>query len=348
MTVSPPKNINQYNGYNPGKSNPNSLERRTKSLTEYFTGTIKLCYNTVITWKGEKGMSKGEANGVTNAAGVAYGELIRRQRKAKNMKQEELGALVRVGKNAVGAWEAGRSRPDVSSVPIICEALDLSLNEFFGIPASASEDEAELSAAERMTLIQRYSALNGYNRQVIQRQMTLLREMQEESVRPRKVIRLFMNELAASAGPGETLEAARGEEVFLFADALSEAADEIIRVNGNSMEPTYLDGDLVFVRHTPELAPGEIGIFILGDTGYIKEYREDGLHSHNPAYATITIHEGDDVRCAGKVLGRVRRESWAGEEDYDAWKRSERKDERYAETSAQKYGKKKSDYPLHD
>ena len=37
--------------------------------------------------------------------------------------QEELGALVRVGKNAVGAWEAGRSRPDVGSVPVICEAL---------------------------------------------------------------------------------------------------------------------------------------------------------------------------------------------------------------------------------
>ena len=72
-------------------------------------------------------MAKADANGMTNAAGIAYGELIRRQRKAKKMNQEELGALVRVGKNAVGAWEAGRSRPDVGSVPVICEALDLSL-----------------------------------------------------------------------------------------------------------------------------------------------------------------------------------------------------------------------------
>ena len=70
-------------------------------------------------------MAKADANGMNNAAGVAYGELIRRQRKAKKMNQEELGALVRVGKNAVGAWEAGRSRPDVGSVPVICEALDL-------------------------------------------------------------------------------------------------------------------------------------------------------------------------------------------------------------------------------
>ena len=33
-------------------------------------------------------MAKADVNGMTNAAGVAYGDLIRRQRKAKNMKQE--------------------------------------------------------------------------------------------------------------------------------------------------------------------------------------------------------------------------------------------------------------------
>ena len=72
-------------------------------------------------------MARSDQNGMTNAAGIAYGELIRRQRKEKKMNQEELGALVKVGKNAVGAWEAGRSRPDVGSVPVICEALGLSL-----------------------------------------------------------------------------------------------------------------------------------------------------------------------------------------------------------------------------
>ena len=78
-------------------------------------------------------MSKADPNNMANAAGVSYGELIRRQRRNKKMSQGELGALVRVGKNAVGAWEAGRSRPDVGSVPVICEALGLSLEEFFGL-----------------------------------------------------------------------------------------------------------------------------------------------------------------------------------------------------------------------
>ena len=119
-------------------------------------------------------MSKAD-NGMTNAAGIAYGELIRRQRKAKKMNQEELGALARVGKNAVGAWEAGRSRPDVGSVPVICEALDLSLEEFFGMPEGRLEhadEKAGISTEERTTLISRYGELNAYNRQVILRQMS--------------------------------------------------------------------------------------------------------------------------------------------------------------------------------
>ena len=273
-------------------------------------------------------MAKADANGMTNAAGVAYGELIRRQRKAKKMNQEELGSLVRVGKNAVGAWEAGRSRPDVGSVPVICEALDLSLEEFFGYPAESQEqadDRSGITPEERSTLLRRYGSLNAYNRQVVLRQMSVLHEMQEDIRKPRKVIRLYRSELAASAGPGEVLDAARGEEVFLYADHINETADEIIRVNGNSMEPTYYDGDQVLVRHTSAIRPGEIGVFICGDTGYIKEYRKDGLHSHNPAYATISFGEADAVRCIGKVLGKVRQEDWADDESFTTWQEYEKK-----------------------
>ncbi len=273
-------------------------------------------------------MAKADENGMNNAAGIAYGELIRRQRKAKKMNQEELGALVRVGKNAVGAWEAGRSRPDVGSVPVICEALDLSLEEFFGMPDHTQEriDEKNgITPDEKSTLLRRYGALNTYNRQIILRQMSVLREMQEDIQKPRKVLRLFRNDLAVSAGLGEVLDAARGEEVYLFADQNTDNADEIIRINGNSMEPTYSDGDQVLVRHTSSIRPGEIGVFICGDTGYIKEYQKDGLHSLNPAYATISFSDGDSVRCIGKVLGKIRQENWADEESYAAWREFEQK-----------------------
>ena len=142
---------------------------------------------------------------------------------------------------------------------------------------------------------------------------------------PRRVIRLYQNDMAASAGPGETLEAARGEEVYVYADPVTETADEIIRVNGNSMEPTYCDGDLVFVRHAASLQEGEIGIFVTGDTGYIKEYHRDGLYSHNPAYQPIIFSEGTEVRCIGRVIGKVSQDDWADDESIEKWKTANRK-----------------------
>ena len=262
-------------------------------------------------------MARTDSDGMVNAAGVAYGDLIRRQRCARKMSQEELGALVHVGKNAVGAWEAGRSRPDVGSVPVICDALDLSLEEFFGLTDKDTITGLRglsdyVRPAEATELLRRFAILNRYNRQVILREMEMLLEMQKTMrSEPRRIVRLYRNELAASAGPGETLEAARGDEVWLFADAETEAADEIIRVHGNSMEPTFRDGDEVLVKHTSTLREREIGVFIVGDTGYIKEYRRDGLYSHNPMYPVLRFRDDTEVRCVGRVLGAVRPDQWA-------------------------------------
>jgi phage repressor protein C with HTH and peptisase S24 domain len=159
---------------------------------------------------------------------------------------------------------------------------------------------------------------------MIMQEMEALRAM-EEAANPRKLVALFRSDLNASAGTGESLEGTTGDTVWLYADPLTEKADEIIRVVGDSMEPTYRHGDEVLVQHADEIRPGEIGIFTNGDTGYIKEYREDGLHSHNPAYAPLVFSENEPVHCVGRVLGRVREDAWADDESVRAWQEYEQK-----------------------
>ena len=116
-----------------------------------------------------------------------------------------------------------------------------------------------------------------------------------------------------------SLEESRGETVYLYPDEMTRHADEIIRVSGNSMSPTFEDGDRVLVHHQDRLKEGEIGIFVNGDAGYIKEYRRDGLYSHNPDYAPIRFSENDSVRCVGRVLGKLRPEQRASAEDVEAY-----------------------------
>ncbi len=252
-------------------------------------------------------------NALVNAAGVSYADIIRTRRKQSGMNQEELGAKVNVGKNAVGAWESGRSRPDLSSVPVICEALGLSLDDFYGVRRKAPQkQEIPESFATR------YNALTEYHRQIVLREMDALLEMQKaEKPAKRRFIRLFRNDLSACAGPSFAIGETRGEPVWIEETSLTVQADEMIRVSGDSMEPEYHDGDLVLVRHGASLRPGEIGIFTNGDAGYIKIYQRDGLHSLNPAYPTIVFSEGDDVRCIGKVLGTAEPEWFAADDELD-------------------------------
>ena len=252
---------------------------------------------------------------MVNAAGQPFGKLIRDYRRRCGLSQEQLGAMAGVKKNAVGAWEAGRSRPDLASVPVICKALGITLRVFFGVEESPEE----------MDLNERFSRLSPYNRHVILRQMDSLYDIERQGIptpvlqrRPRPVISLYLNDLTAAAGPVSYLGENGGEMIWLVEDEMTRRADEIIRVSGDSMEPMCHDGDRVLVQHTDRVQVGEIGIFVNGDAGYIKEYRKDGLYSWNPKYDPIRFSGEDSVRCVGRVLGVVTPEMLASPEDIAA------------------------------
>jgi phage repressor protein C with HTH and peptisase S24 domain len=229
-----------------------------------------------------------------------YARVIREARKNAGLSQEGLAARLGVSRNAVAGWETGHSRPNLDLIADLCHALQISTDHFFGRPASP--------AAQSRKALNLFASLEPDDRQVILWQMQALaehrREQLLEDVR-HQLIPLYRNELGAAAGFGAPLGDSSGEMIYLLRDPLTEQADEVITVSGRSMEPTFHDGDLVLVQHTGELRPGDLGIFLVDNEGFIKEYRKDGLHSHNPAYPVMTFNENQNVRCIGKVLGQV-------------------------------------------
>lgn len=239
-----------------------------------------------------------------NNSGNGFGTLIREYRTNAGMSQEELGFMIGVGKNAVGAWESGRSRPDLSSVSELCHILNIPLSVFFG------RTESELKGLNR-DFVYKFRKLNNYNKKVILHEMSALLELQEEMTEagpePAQIrkIKLFISDAVAAAGFSTDLADAGGQYGLFEAEPASEAADEVIRVNGNSMEPVYCDGDLVFVKHASSVREGEIGIFIHHNAGYIKQYMKDGLHSFNPEYPVMYFTGEDQITCVGKVLGKA-------------------------------------------
>ena len=82
-----------------------------------------------------------------------------------------------------------------------------------------------------------------------------------------------------------------------------------IKVNGDSMEDTILDGATILVRKNTPVELGEIGVFLTNDIdyaeGFVKRLRHKNgtyvLESDNKKYKDIIIKTNDIIAC-GKVL----------------------------------------------
>jgi phage repressor protein C with HTH and peptisase S24 domain len=109
--------------------------------------------------------------------------------------------------------------------------------------------------------------------------------------------------LSASAGTGNFLDSEFAEELLVPESEAAEQADFIISVGGDSMEPTFHNGDKVFVEKCDSVEVGEVGIFVVNGDVYIKEQGSNCLISHNEAYKPIPLTENDSAFCCGRVLG---------------------------------------------
>lgn len=239
------------------------------------------------------------------------GENIARLRNERGMSRADLARALGITLGGVSAWEYGRTRPDIDSIRKLCGILRVSCDEILGI---ASEEEV-IAPAER-ELIKRYLLLPEKERKYISGMIDLMLNGNvkaapaEESVRPAiRLISVSVNPLAMCAGSGIDLsDQGEGETMLLKHCDLLERCDEIVRISGRSMEPEYYDGDLAMVEHCERVEPGETGVFVIDGEGMIKVYREDGLHPLNPDYKVIRPSAHANVRCFGRVLGKVTEE----------------------------------------
>lgn len=84
------------------------------------------------------------------------------------------------------------------------------------------------------------------------------------------------------------------------------AVDFAIDTNVGNMEPIFSHEDITLVQQDAELFPGDIGVFVVNSNAFIKELGENELISRNKDYKNIPIHDGDNVVCMGKVIGKVK------------------------------------------
>ena len=108
----------------------------------------------------------------------------------------------------------------------------------------------------------------------------------------------------ASAGTGQILFDMPPTERIEIPDLPQyRKVDYAIGVNGDSMQPTYYDGDMLLVEMTNEIEIGEIGIFSVDGDCYVKELGNGELISLNEQYNNIPLNE--TAKCMGRVIDKL-------------------------------------------
>ena len=111
---------------------------------------------------------------------------------------------------------------------------------------------------------------------------------------------------SVSAGTGLYLDDEQVETISFGADMIPNGTDFCLKVNGDSMDPMFHDGDYVFIKRETDFRNGSIGVVIVNGDAYLKKiYITENsikLVSLNKKYKDITVTQDDTLKYVGTVV----------------------------------------------
>lgn len=230
-----------------------------------------------------------------------FGSIIANKRKECKLSQPQLAALMckkglNVKAHSISKWEKNVNLPNVLQFFALCEILKISdINQTFQVGTEATL----LSKLNK----EGHDKALDYINLLIKSGMYLRKESVIYQF-PRRSLSLY--DLPVSAGTGQFLDSDRFCEIEV-GDEVAANADFGVRVSGDSMEPLYLDGQIIWIHKQETLEEGEIGIFFLDGDTYVKKYHHSTsgiqLISLNSNYPPINVSSESTLKTFGKVVG---------------------------------------------
>ena len=237
------------------------------------------------------------------------GNQIKTFRKSAGFTQDELAKRLNTTKQTISRYEKGDRKANQDMLFELCDIFGVSIDDFF--PSQNETLQSPTTSPIQTIYDQLHQPRQAKVLNYAERQ--LKEQRNEEETRENEVsevIQLYSYDYydhPASAGTGQYLNDVRVERIELPVDI---DADFVIPIKGDSMEPDYRDGDLVFIQTSVDLNDGVIGVFNYNGDAYIKRLVIDEdqayLHSLNPAYKDMPITPETDFRIIGEVVDLYR------------------------------------------
>ena len=256
-----------------------------------------------------------------------YGKTLSQLRKKKGYTQAETAEYISQNSDkacsfkVVSHWENGVSSPSVEQFLLMCEFYDVEniqstfrkvlpiLNSGVSLQSVYGEfgGLAELNSLGKNMVKEYISMLSAnslFSEAENEKSVKHIRKFPKagsiSDAEPiRRIIKLY--DIPAAAGFGSFLDSDHFEEIEVDETAPKDA-DFAVKVSGDSMEPRFVSGEVIYIKSQNVLDVGSIGLFALNGDSYVKKLGIGELISLNPKYEPMPISEHDSFYVFGKVL----------------------------------------------
>ena len=246
------------------------------------------------------------------------GEIIKKFRDDNELSMDKFAKMSNLSKAYISVLEKNKrpktGKPVTPSIPVIknvAEAMNMSFDELFNmlednqiISISTDDIIKRINEVSMQLYSERRIKVYDYATEQINEQNNVVNMsdyIQEET--EWYEVKFYGS---VSAGTGLYLDDEQVETISFGSDMVPSGTDFCLKVNGDSMEPMFHNGDYIFINRETEFRNGTIGAVIVNDEAYLKKlYITDNsikLVSLNKKYKDITITDTDNFKYVGTVV----------------------------------------------
>lgn len=254
---------------------------------------------------------------------MEFKDRLKEARKQMDMTQQQVAEQIGITKSTYCGYETGKREPDVAKIKQLSRILHVTGSYLIGLDEVGEHNSIKKSprySSEAMEIAMEFDSLDNHGRRSIQalmdeelnrmEELENLAEMEPEN--EPKIINLFDNPSAAGLALDDT---GQGCQPYELKDNDPQGASYAVRVQGDSMEPYFQDGSIVFINHD-QMRDGDIGIFCVDGATVIKQWHYDRMlgitylfslnRKRADADVVITRNSGRSCVWQGRVMTRKR------------------------------------------
>ncbi|MBE9387877.1 helix-turn-helix domain-containing protein [Vagococcus salmoninarum] len=227
---------------------------------------------------------------------------LKEKRLSKGLSAEKLGKTVGVNKTTIYRYEKG----EIEKMPMevankLSTALDINPLYIIGLSENPKIDKLPNSNIHSI-----YNQLNEPNQAKVYNFAEKTLEEQNTNVIDLREYRDIDIQSTVSAGTGVVDLDANHIERISYNGFIPNKYDTAFRVQGDSMEPMFKDGEIVFVVKDEDVRNGQIGVVLIDGEAFVKKMYVEGdklrLVSLNKQYKDIIANGSNQISVYGRVV----------------------------------------------